>query len=717
MRKFRAGSKSTSIALLGIGVGTALVVGLGWVGWRMMDSRPKSEGEMAELVLKTPAERSPRLTALAEGSSSPEQPQAQYLLAVDLLPQQPEQALNWLEGLDQAYPAMAGPILVKQAEAYDLAGKPEQAIATWQAILKRFPDQPEAAQALYALGKRQPQNWDQLIAKFPADPRAVEVAQARLQDNPNQPALLLLLARHGLYLPDITTVLDRLTKDYAQQLSPEDWQTIAFAYWEKLSYLKAGQAYARAPYTALNAYRAARGLQLGGKAEAATPLYQRLVQQFPQAPETPLAWLRLARLSPDSAAALSYLDQSVQASDRLNLPEKAAEALLDKIEILDKQGNRSAAAQTRQRLLTDYRPTEAAAELDWRSTQQQAAQGQLEPARQIALRITQHHPNSDFAPQAAFWAGKWAQQLNQPQRQKEAFQLLWQKYPQSYYAWRAAALSGWPVGDFNSLRRLKPSLSFANVQRLPLAAGSATLQALYQLGQNQAAWERWQWEFQNRVQPSLAEQQTDGLLRIGVGEYLDGIFMLENLHQRSQDDPASRPQFEQWQQQVAYWYALYPVPYQQTIAKWSEQRQLNPLLVLSLIRQESRFQPKIRSIAGAVGLMQVMPDTGSWIAQQIKLDRYDLEQVEDNVKLGTWYFDHTHKIYQDNTLMALASYNAGPGNLDDWLKRYSTSDLDAFVESIPFPETQDYVKKVLQNYWNYLRLYNPEVIQHLQHLE
>jgi soluble lytic murein transglycosylase len=693
-----------------------LAIGLGWYGWKMLDSQPKSKGEIAELVLQTPIERSPRLTALAQAGRSPDQAQARYLLAVDLLPQQPQPALKWLEGLEQADPIMAGPILVTQAQAYELAGKPEQAIATWQAILKRFPDQPEAAQALYALGKSQPQNWDQLIAKFPAHPRAVEVAQARLQQNPNQPTLLLLLARHGLYLPEITTVLDRLTKNYAQQLKPADWQAIGFAYWEKLGYLKASQAYARAPYTALNAYRAARGLQLGGKADAAIPLYQRMAQQFPNTPETPLAWLRLARLSSDSAAALAYLEQSVQASDRLNLPERAAEALLDKIEILDKQGNRAAAAQTRQTILTQYRQTEAAAQLDWRSAQQQASQGQLDQARQIAIKIPQHHPHSDLVPQAVFWAGKWAEQLNQPQRQKEAFQLLWQKYPQSYYAWRAAALSGWPVGDFSSIRSLQPSLS-ANVQRLPLAAGSPTVQALYRLGQNQAAWERWQWEFQNRVQPSLAEQQTDGLLRLGVSDYLDGIFMLENLRQRSQDDPANRPQFEQWQQQPAYWYSLYPIPHWQTVNQWSAQRQLNPLLVMSLIRQESRFQPKIRSVAGAIGLMQVMPDTGSWIAQQLNLSTYNLEQVEDNVKLGTWYFDYTHKIYQDNTLMALASYNAGPGNLDDWLKRYSTNDLDAFVESIPFPETQNYVKQVLQNYWNYLRLYNPEVIKHLQRLE
>jgi soluble lytic murein transglycosylase len=714
MRKFRAVNKSTSIALLGIGVGTALAIGLGWYGWRMLDSQPKSQGEMAALVLQTPTERSPRLTTLAQSSPSPQQYQARYVLAVDLLPQQPDQALKWLDGLDQADPVLVGPILVKRAQSYELAGQAERAIATWQAILKQFPDQPEAAQALYALGKSQPRNWDQLIAQFPAHPRAVEVAQARLKKNPNQPALLLLLAHYALYLPEITTILDRLTKDYARQLSPEDWQAIGFAYWEKLAYLKAGQAYARAPSTSLNAYRAARGLQLGEKADAAIPLYQRMVQQFPNTPETPLAWLRLARLSRAPAAALSYLDQSVQASNQVKLPEQAATALLEKLEIYKKQGNTAAAVKIRQAIASSYGQTASAAQLDWQLAQQQFQQGQPDTARQMALAMTERYPNSDLAPRAAFWAGKWA---SQPQQKQQAFKILWQRYPQSYYAWRAAALSGWPVGDFSSIRSLQPQITLANRQRLSLATGSATLQALYQLGQDRDAWERWQWEFRNRVQPTMAEQQTDGLLRIGVSDYLDGIFMLENLRQRLQDEPANRPQFEQLQQQIAYWYTLYPMPYQQTITKWSQQRQLNPLLVMSLIRQESRFQPKIRSVSGAVGLMQVMPDTANWIAQQLKLNIYVLDQVDDNVKLGTWYLDHTHETYQNNTLMALASYNAGPGNLDDWLKRYSTTDLDAFVESIPFPETQNYVKQVLQNYWNYLRLYNPEVIEHLQRLD
>ncbi len=121
--------------------------------------------------------------------------------------------------------------------------------------------------------------------------------------------------------------------------------------------------------------------------------------------------------------------------------------------------------------------------------------------------------------------------------------------------------------------------------------------------------------------------------------------------------------------------------------------------------------PGIRSDAGATGLMQVMPDTGAWIAKQIKLKQYQLNDPDDNIKLGTWYLDYTHQEYSGNSMLAIASYNAGPGAVADWVAKAGQQDPDAFVEKIPYSETKGYVKSVFENYWNYLRLYNPEVSQ------
>jgi soluble lytic murein transglycosylase len=108
-----------------------------------------------------------------------------------------------------------------------------------------------------------------------------------------------------------------------------------------------------------------------------------------------------------------------------------------------------------------------------------------------------------------------------------------------------------------------------------------------------------------------------------------------------------------------------------------------------------------------------MPDTGSWIAEKIQLKKYNLENPDDNVKLGTWFLDYTHQEYNNNSMLAVASYNAGPGNVSDWLAKYGLGDPDAFIEVIPFAETKGYVEAVFSNYWNYLRLYNPDISQML----
>ena len=163
--------------------------------------------------------------------------------------------------------------------------------------------------------------------------------------------------------------------------------------------------------------------------------------------------------------------------------------------------------------------------------------------------------------------------------------------------------------------------------------------------------------------------------------------------------------------------SLYPFHYWDTIANWSRERKLSPALVIGLMRQESRFEAQIRSSAGAIGLMQIMPDTGSWIASKKGLTNYNLDNPADNISFGTWYLDYTHSRYGDNSMLAVASYNAGPGAVAGWVESRGVGDPDEFVNSIPYEETRDYVSKVLGNYWNYLRLYSPSVQQQIATLQ
>ncbi len=697
-------------ALLGSSILALKVTGLldRWTGHQRTENafNPTKKDEKSPVLplasLSAPA-RATKLEEVASGSKSLDQYRARYLLASDLIEQkQGERALKWLEGLETEYPVLASHIALKRAEAYELTGDKAKAQQAWEAILKNYSDQPVVTEALYVLGQSNPEYWNQAIAKFPAHPRTQDIIRQRLSKNPNQPTLLLLLAKYDPEAKGMGAVRDRLVNQFAPQLKPEDWEAIAFGYWETMEYGKAAQAYAKAPLTPRNAYRVGRGYQLRGKRTEAKLGYQQLISKFPDAKETGLGLRRLASLS-KSEEALGYLDQVIS-----KFPDEAPEALLAKADILEAKGSTTSATQARQSVLTQYKASDAAAEYRWKIAQKIATQGKYKEAWQWAQPITTDAPDSELAPEAAFWVGRWATQLGRQDEAKKAFEHVLARYPESYYAWRSAHLLGWNVGDFTTVRDLKPEVIPPQARPEPLA-GSATLKELYQLGQNYSAWTLWQTEFKNRQQPTVAEQFTDGLMRLGIGNHQIGINKIWSLSLR--DTPEERSQWNALRQNPAYWHALFPLPFQESIVSWSQQRQLNPLLVTGLIRQESRFEPKIRSGAGAVGLMQVMPGTGSWIAQKTQIKQYNLEIPDDNIKLGTWYLDHTHQEYKNNSLLAVASYNAGPGNVSNWLTKYGFSDPDAFIEVIPFAETKGYVESVFANYWNYLRLYNPDIGQ------
>ncbi|HBB34160.1 MAG TPA: tail length tape measure protein [Cyanobacteria bacterium UBA8803] len=684
--------------------------------------------------------RTAQLEAIARGDKPLERARARYLLAADLIEQQQGQkALRWLEGLEWDYPVLAGYVALKRAQAYELTGNTNKALEAWQHLLKKYTSQPVAAQALYALsakdskyrettiaasamesglvGKVQhfyafspekPKYWEKAIAKYPSHPLILELARQKQKQEPAQPELMLLLARYAFDAPEITAVLDQLVGKYGRTngdndkplIQSQDWEAIAKGYWQDRKYGQASAAYAKAERTSRHAYLSARALQLAEKELDAKRAYQKLVQDFPKAKETPDALLQLAKLEPDIEA-VPYLDQVID-----QYPDRAAEALLAKAETLDRLKSEQAAAKARELLLSQYSNAEAAATYRWQVAQAKAATGDLETAWQAAKAITTNNPQSLLARQAGFWAGKWANKLGHKQEAKVAFEQVIANHPQSYYAWRSAVQLGWNVGDFTTVRQLDPQLVLPPTRPV-LPVGSETLKELYQLGQDQDAWMLWQAEFHNRMQPTVAEQFTDGLLRIAGGDYLKGISTIASLEDR--ENPQEKAEYEKLRQQPAYWHALYPLPFREAIETYSEERNLNPLLVTAIIRQESRFEPEIRSVAGAVGLMQMMPSTGAWAAKHINLKQYALENPDDNIKLGTWFLQQIHQTYKNNSLLAIASYNAGQGNTGQWLAQKGSTDPDEFVEAIPFDETKDYVKQVFGNYWNYLRLYDPQV--------
>ena len=110
-----------------------------------------------------------------------------------------------------------------------------------------------------------------------------------------------------------------------------------------------------------------------------------------------------------------------------------------------------------------------------------------------------------------------------------------------------------------------------------------------------------------------------------------------------------------------------------------------------------RPSPMIQHIinVGAVGMMQLMPETAAWISEQSGLTAEKLEEPDQNIPLGAWYLNFLLKTYHNNEILALAAYNAGRGNVDEWIKENGWEEGFSDIERIPFPETREFVKSVV----------------------
>ncbi len=152
---------------------------------------------------------------------------------------------------------------------------------------------------------------------------------------------------------------------------------------------------------------------------------------------------------------------------------------------------------------------------------------------------------------------------------------------------------------------------------------------------------------------------------------------------------------------------IYPLVYWDSIRRESARLGLDPYVVAALIGQESTFDPQIKSSANAWGLMQIVPATGRRLARNLEIKNFTTERLTEpelNLKLGTYYFARLIQQF-GGTYYALASYNAGENRVVRWKAERPGLDEDEFIDDIPFPETQNYVKRILGTAEDYRLLY------------
>lgn len=152
----------------------------------------------------------------------------------------------------------------------------------------------------------------------------------------------------------------------------------------------------------------------------------------------------------------------------------------------------------------------------------------------------------------------------------------------------------------------------------------------------------------------------------------------------------------------------YPLVYEDKIRKYAAEYEVDPFLTASIIFVESGFNPTAVSVKDARGLMQILPSTGEWVADKIGLQDYSEKQLfepETNIQIGCWYMSYLVSQFPDNRELVLAAYNGGIGNVNKWLRNREYSSDGRQLDYIPFMETRNYVKKVLNTYDIYKEIY------------
>lgn len=153
---------------------------------------------------------------------------------------------------------------------------------------------------------------------------------------------------------------------------------------------------------------------------------------------------------------------------------------------------------------------------------------------------------------------------------------------------------------------------------------------------------------------------------------------------------------------------VYPFSYQTLVFQYGRENEVDPFLVAAVIRTESKFIPSARSPKGALGLMQMMPETGQWVAGQLNVTGFRpnmLIDPETSIRFGTWYLASLKKEFKGNEVLMLAAYNGGRGNVKQWMRQMGWQEDFRDISQIPFSETREYVTRVLHAKERYRDLY------------
>jgi len=313
-------------------------------------------------------------------------------------------------------------------------------------------------------------------------------------------------------------------------------------------------------------------------------------------------------------------------------------------------------------------------------------------------------PRADMRPAWLYWSGRAHDQMGEPAVANARYRLEISDYQNSYYGRLAEKILGArSEPDVDDNVRIVPA---SGRVQIPTAAVIRQLVAvdMYDAALRELQYAQRQWGDTPAIEATIAYIRHEQAQNETAPDRFDHLRGAINIMKRAY------PQYlaaggEDLPPAVLE--VIFPLDYWPLIEKHSQANDLDPYLMAALIAQESTFTADVRSAANAYGLMQLLPATGRAYSRKVGLGRYSsglLTQPEANIRMGMRYFKELSD-HLGGAHFALASYNAGPNKVVQWAAERPGLPQDEFIDDIPYPETQNYVKRILGTAEDYRRLY------------
>jgi soluble lytic murein transglycosylase len=579
---------------------------------------------------------------------------------------------------------IAAVTLKQQALIAAKLGQPSEEQKRWQDLLQRFPDSAASADARYHLGQAKPALHTDLFRQQPGHPAALAAAAETKTESPKQALAALHLARWGARWPGAASQLrEACNRISGDGLNQDDRLTLA----QGLASLGDGSAAEAClqgtPTTPASALAIGRVL-LRGTAEQQKRGTQHLLELAINHPDDPAALEAAALLSEPLKPDPTLLDALPQA-----LQQRSADVAAARVRLGDGANAMS--------VLKRWPTNPAAWQLQWDLAREALLKDQWTKAEALLEAIPSSSLPEPLAARQQFWLGLTLSKQDQTTKAQQVWEHLVKTHPRSYYTWRAEVRLG--RGDLPSLDQASASRSADLGDSFqqhwePLQSGDPFVDRLWRLGQTQEAWETWRSQQPPSDQPTNPEQKlVEGRLRVAVGDSWTGLSRLWRASLRLVNQSCEERQLLHRSQ--------HPRLLSQVFETASEQEAVRNELLMAIAKQESRFSPGVSSPVGAIGLLQLMPATAEELAGGA-LTSDELREPTRNARLGARYLGQLLEQWEDNIVLAVASYNAGPGAASQWVTPALKNDPELWIERIPYPETRLYTKKVLGNLWAYL---------------